>query len=59
MAVNMIIAVWLSHTGQLLSLGKSGGYALEVQALYFFGALAIALVGTGRFAVMRGMGRWS
>lgn len=58
-AINMVIAVWLSHTGQVLSLGKGGGYALELQALYFFGALTIALIGSGRFAVMRGMGRWS
>jgi putative oxidoreductase len=58
-AINMVIAVWLSHIPQLFTLGKGGGYALELQALYFFGALAIAFIGTGRFAVMRGMGRWS
>jgi putative oxidoreductase len=58
-AINMAVAVWLAHMGQLGSLGKSGGYALELQALYFFGALAIAFVGTGRYAVMNGTGRWS
>jgi putative oxidoreductase len=59
LALNMVIAVWLSHAGQVFSLGKGGGYALELQALYFFGALSIALMGAGRFAVLRGMGRWS
>ena len=58
-AINMVIAVWLAHVGQLFSVSKGGGYALELQAFYFFGAVAIALLGSGRFAVMRGMGRWS
>lgn len=56
-AINMVVAVWLAHTGDLFHLGRGGGYALELQALYFFGALAIALLGAGRFAL--GRGRWN
>jgi putative oxidoreductase len=58
-AINMAVAVWLAHMNILWTLGKGGGWAVELQALYFFGALAIAFVGTGRFAVMNGAGRWS
>lgn len=58
-AINMAVAVWLAHSSSLWTLNKGGGWDLELQGLYFFGALAIALVGTGRFAVMRGMARWS
>ena len=43
MAFNMVVAVALAHTSQFLTLSKSGGWALELQALYFFGSLAIAL----------------
>ena len=50
-AVDMIVAVWLAHTGDLFHLGKAGGYALELQALYLVGALALALLGSGRYAV--------
>ncbi len=44
MAFNMVVAVGLAHAQQLFSLGESGGYALELQAFYFFGSLAIALL---------------
>lgn len=44
MVINMVVAVSLAHTSQFLMLGKTGGWALELQALYLFGALAIALM---------------
>ncbi len=47
-AFNMIVAVALVHTAQLFTIGKMGGYALELQAFYFFGALAIALLADGK-----------
>jgi putative oxidoreductase len=50
-ALNMAIAVWLAHTDSLLHLGKGGGYALELQTLYFVGGLVVALLGPGRYAV--------
>jgi putative oxidoreductase len=53
-AFNMIVAVGLAHAHDLFHLGKGGGYALELQALYFIGAVAIALLGPGRYAVRGG-----
>ena len=43
-AINMVVAVGLAHPSQLFTLGKSGAYGLEVQAFFFFGAIAIALL---------------
>jgi putative oxidoreductase len=50
-AVNMIFAVLLVHAGELFSLGQQGGYALELQAMFLFVAVALALTGAGRFSV--------
>ena len=50
-AFNMVVAVLLAHSGDLLHLGKGGGYALELQALYLAGALAIVSLGSGQIAV--------
>lgn len=47
-ALNMIVAVALAHPAQLLTIGRTGGYGLELQAFYFFGALAIALLVDGK-----------
>jgi putative oxidoreductase len=46
--VNMLVAVLLVQSTQLLTLAPSGGYGLELEAFYLFGGLAIALLGAGR-----------
>lgn len=57
-SMTMIVAVWLVHTGDLTRLARSGGWALELQALFFVGGLCIALLGSGRYGVTRGRGSW-
>lgn len=47
----MLMAVYLSHPGDVLSLGKHGEYALELHVFYAVGALVVALIGPGRYAV--------
>jgi len=49
--LNMLVAIYLAHSHQLFHLTKSGGWLLELQGLYLFGALAIALLGAGRLSV--------
>ena len=58
-AINMIFAVYLVHAAQLFTLGKTGGWALELQGMYFFVAIAIALLGAGRYGVGGTANRWS
>jgi putative oxidoreductase len=58
-AINMVVAVALVHSDQLLTLGKSGGWALELQGMYFFAAIAVALLGAGRFSLGGGNGRFN
>jgi len=50
-AINMVFAIGLVHKGQLLSLSQTGGWALELQGMFLFAAIAIALLGPGRFSV--------
>lgn len=50
-AVNMIVAIILVHQSQLLSLNKQGGWSLELQGMFLFGALAVALLGAGKYAM--------
>ena len=58
-AINMTVAVLLVHTGQFFSLSKSGGWALELQGAYLLIAIAVALLGAGRFSVGGTNGRWN
>jgi putative oxidoreductase len=50
-AINMVFAIALAHRNELFSLGSSGGWALELQGMFLFGALAVALIGPGRFSI--------
>ena len=51
-AINMLVAVLLVHTGALMALTpETGGYALELQAFYLIGGLVVALLGAGRFSL--------
>ena len=52
--INMVVAVLLAHAAQLGDVGDSGGYALELQAFYLFTAVALILLGGGRFGVRAG-----
>ncbi|MGZ5267884.1 MAG: DoxX family protein [Caldimonas sp.] len=52
--VNMLVALALAHSAQLFTLSRSGGYGLELQAFYLFTAVAVAVLGAGRY----GLGGW-
>lgn len=49
--VNMVFAIVLMHMNELLSLTGNGAWALELQGLFLFGALAVALLGAGRISL--------
>ena len=57
--INMVVAICLAHTGQLGLLSKSGGWALELQGMYLFGALAVLLLGAGAYGLGGRNGRWN
>lgn len=50
-AVNMLFAVALAHLGQLAQLNEQGGWALELQGMYLAAAVALVLLGPGRYAI--------
>lgn len=58
-AFNLLVAVLLVHQAQVFSIGPQGGWAIELQALFLFGGLAIALLGAGRYSVGGASGRWN
>ena len=58
--INMIVAVFLAGMGRLFLLDPhTGGYALELEAFYLFGALAIVLLGAGSLSLGGSRGRWN
>ena len=52
-AATMFIAVILVHGAEVFALNQFGGWAIELQAFYFFGAVALFFSGAGSIAVSK------
>lgn len=52
-AINMLVAIALTHADDVTRLGQTGGWALELQGMFLFTAIALMLMGPGRFGVNR------
>jgi putative oxidoreductase len=50
-AINMLFAIGLVHGAEFFTLNESGGWALELQGMFLFTAVAVALIGPGRFRI--------
>ncbi|EIM01313.1 GntR family transcriptional regulator [Rhodanobacter thiooxydans] len=57
--VNMLFAIGLVHMGQLATLADTGGWTLELQGMFLGTALAIMLLGAGRYSLGGNHGRWN
>lgn len=58
-AINMIVAVLLVHVPEFFQLNKVGGWALELQGMFFTAAICIALLGAGRYSIGGNRGKWN
>lgn len=50
-AFTMVVAVFMSHLDHLFQLGKSGAWAIELNALFLFGAVGLIFTGGGKYAL--------
>jgi putative oxidoreductase len=52
-AFNMLVAMILAHSGDVFSISKHGGWAVELIALFLFGSLALFFTGGGKYALSK------
>ena len=52
-AFNMIVAIYLTQLSAFVKLGGHGAWALEVPMFYLLSALAVVLLGSGKYAIAR------
>lgn len=48
-AFNMLVALLLVHSADVFALSKHGGWAVELIALFLFGAIALYFTGGGKY----------
>lgn len=51
--VNMVVAIVLAHLGDVFALSAQGGWQLELQGFYLFTAVALILLGGGKYGVQK------
>ena len=51
LALFMLTAILMAHTGDIFTLNQFGGWGIELQGLYLFGAIVIFFLGAGKYAV--------
>jgi putative oxidoreductase len=56
-AFNMMVAIATGHNKDILRIGNHGEYPIELQMLYLLGAIAVALLGPGKYSLSRGKSR--
>src|SRR5688572_22230939 len=59
LAGNMAVALVVGHWGHIFQVEPHGGLLLEVQFMFLFGAIAVALLGAGRWSLGGAQGRWN
>ena len=50
-AINMLAAILLVHTGDFMKLNQTGGWELELQAVFLATAIGVAMFGAGRYSI--------
>jgi len=53
MVINMAMAIYLTQLSALNKLGAHGAWAVEIPMFYLLSALAVALLGSGKYAISR------
>lgn len=56
--LNMVFAVLLARTDALGLDPRGGSWGVELEALFAFGGLAVYCLGSGKYALSRGRGKW-
>ncbi len=51
-AITMLVAILTTHAGEIFTLNQFGGWAIELQAFYLFGAIAIFFTGAGKYTLV-------
>ena len=50
-AGNMLVAIALAHLNEIFALSGTGGWAIELQGMFLFTAVALCFLGAGRYAM--------
>lgn len=57
-AFNMLMSVLIAHRDIMFARNDFGGWMIELNVFYFMTAIAVLVLGAGKYGLSRGVGRW-
>jgi len=57
-AFNMLMSVVIAHRDIAFKLNDFGGWMIELNMLYMLSAVAVVFLGSGKYSLSRGVGKW-
>lgn len=57
-AFDMVMAIVLVQRDKFFTRAQGGGWGVEIEMFFLLAAVTIFLLGSGRYAVSKGQGRW-
>jgi putative oxidoreductase len=54
----MLVAIVLVRRDSITKLNQGGGWDIELEVLFLLGGIMVFLLGSGRYALSKGAGRW-
>ena len=50
-ALTMVFAIFLAHSSDIFTLGKTGGLVIELPLIYLLGAISLMFIGAGKYSL--------
>jgi putative oxidoreductase len=57
-AINMFLSVLIAHPDIIFSVNEYGGWMIETNMLYLLTAVALIFLGSGKYSLSKGIGKW-
>ena len=57
-AFNMMSAIIIALRDKVFTLNMGGGWAIELELMFLLGGVIVFLLGSGKYSLSRGSGRW-
>jgi putative oxidoreductase len=57
-AFNMLMSILIAHRDIAFKINDYGGWMIELNVIYMLAAIAITFLGSGKYSLSRGGGKW-
>jgi putative oxidoreductase len=57
-AINMLVSILMAHTDIVFKINDYGAWMIELNVFYMMTAIALFFLGSGKYSLSKGIGKW-